>query len=141
MLSSSSSSSSRSSNWIVSSLGNDAERREHAAPSPSKKIPTRLILHLDINETILLGDDAGGDTRHDSIQKMIAKSAFVQMPNVEGVDNADDKTKYELTSLMEPTKWWDGQIIGQGNDDTTTLHRLGLANQLLSILQNCIQKI
>jgi len=37
-----------------------------------------LVLHFDINETILLGDDAGGDSRIDSLNKMLAKSAFCQ---------------------------------------------------------------
>jgi hypothetical protein len=39
----------------------------------------RLIVHFDINETIWLGDQAGGDSFHDSVQKVIAKSAFCQM--------------------------------------------------------------
>ena len=33
---------------------------------------THLVLHLDINETILLGDAAGGDTRNESTQKLLA---------------------------------------------------------------------
>lgn len=70
------------------------------------KIPTRLVLHLDINETILLGDDAGGDSTSDSIQKMLAKSAFCQIPpNAENVD-------WDSTQEIEPTHWWDGQKIG-----------------------------
>ena len=39
---------------------------------------THLLLHFDLNETILLGDDAGGDTYEQCIHKIIAKSAFVQ---------------------------------------------------------------
>jgi hypothetical protein len=113
-------SSPRSSNWIVSSLHDtdEDEQQQQSTTTPETKIPTRLILHLDINETILLGDDAGGDTRHDSIQKMIAKSAFVEMTTTttteeEEEENNNDKTRNEQTSAMEPTKWWDGQVIGQ----------------------------
>ena len=36
------------------------------------------MLHFDINETILIGDEAGGDTVDDCLNKIIAKSAFVQ---------------------------------------------------------------
>ncbi len=68
-------------------------------------MPTRLILHFDINETILLGDDAGGDSRHDSLQKMIAKSAFCQLPS--------SSTAWEDTLQATPTHWWDGQPFGQ----------------------------
>ena len=134
------SSASASSSWIISSL-NDNDESSNKTNNNKKTIrpkhhtdviKTRLILHLDINETILLGDDAGGDTRHDSIQKMVAKSAFVQTTDVVGVDkdggeDGDDnqnnnnnndnhnnqKSKWELTQLMEPTHWWDGQKIGE----------------------------
>ncbi|CAJ1962338.1 unnamed protein product [Cylindrotheca closterium] len=71
------------------------------------KIPTRLVLHLDINETILLGDDAGGDSTSDSIQKMLAKSAFCQLPTL-----SDKKLDWDNTQQVEPTHWWDGQRIG-----------------------------
>ena len=59
-------------------------------------------------ETILLGDDAGGDSRHDSVQKMLAKSAFCQMPNGSSVHR-----KWEDTQTIQPTHWWDGQRIGE----------------------------
>ena len=44
---------------------------------------THLVIHFDINETILVGDEAGGDTVTDSFHKMLAKSAFVQVPTQE----------------------------------------------------------
>ena len=38
----------------------------------------RLALHFDVNETIMVGDPAGGDTFDDSLNKILAKSAFVR---------------------------------------------------------------
>eukprot|EP00804_Cyclotella_cryptica_P028436 CCRYP_014206-RA/>CCRYP_014206-RA protein AED:0.01 eAED:0.01 QI:145/1/1/1/0.5/0.33/3/2287/550 len=38
-----------------------------------------LFLHFDVNETILIGDPAGGDTVTECLNKIIAKSAFVSM--------------------------------------------------------------
>eukprot|EP00518_Triparma_eleuthera_P015665 CAMPEP_0197556098 /NCGR_PEP_ID=MMETSP1320-20131121/14563_1 /TAXON_ID=91990 /ORGANISM="Bolidomonas sp., Strain RCC2347" /LENGTH=511 /DNA_ID=CAMNT_0043117197 /DNA_START=1 /DNA_END=1536 /DNA_ORIENTATION=- len=38
---------------------------------------TKLCLHFDVNETILLEDRAGGDTREACLSKIIAKSASV----------------------------------------------------------------
>jgi hypothetical protein len=93
--------------WIVRSLDTTEQRNTSSDGNEKKKIPTRLVLHLDINETILLGDDAGGDSRHDSVQKMIAKSAFCQLPNT------DTSTSWEDTQQAEPTRWWDGQVMGQ----------------------------
>ena len=96
-------------NWIVSCL-----ETEDTLPSPDDseaRIPTRLILHLDINETILLGDDAGGDSRHDSLQKMLAKSAFCQLP-----DSDSGSLKWDDTLQVSPTHWWDGQEMGKESE-------------------------
>ena len=41
----------------------------------------RLTLYFDINETIMVGDPAGGDTYDDCLNKMICKAAFVR-PNL-----------------------------------------------------------
>ena len=38
----------------------------------------KLILHFDVNETIMIGDPAGGDTFEDCLNKMIAKNAFIR---------------------------------------------------------------
>ena len=35
-----------------------------------KSSPRKLVLHFDINETILIGDDAGGDTVEDCLNKV-----------------------------------------------------------------------
>ena len=72
------------------------------------KRSSRLVLHLDINETILLGDEAGGDSQHESLHKMIAKSAFCQIPP----SHADNMREWT------PTHWWNGQpITNPGGDD------------------------
>ena len=99
---------SSSSEWIVSSLDDtekDGRSTEEETPT-EKSIPTHLFLHFDINETILLGDDAGGDSRNESIEKMLAKSAFCQIP-------ASSGNSWEDTHELEPTHWWDGQEIGK----------------------------
>lgn len=64
-----------------------------------------MVVHFDVNETILVGDDAGGDTRLDCLNKLLAKSAFVRMPD-------KSKVSYEETSSVIPTHWWDGTLIG-----------------------------
>ena len=38
----------------------------------------RLVLHFDVNETIMVGDPAGGDTFEQSLNKIVAKSAIVR---------------------------------------------------------------
>ncbi|KAL3822622.1 hypothetical protein ACHAXA_006407 [Cyclostephanos tholiformis] len=52
-------------------------------------MPPHLFLHFDINETILVGDVAGGDTLEDCLNKIIAKCAFVSSssPSVDARDN------------------------------------------------------
>lgn len=37
-----------------------------------------LCIHFDVNETIMLGDPAGGDSYEDSLHKILAKIAFVR---------------------------------------------------------------
>jgi hypothetical protein len=83
--------------WLVSSLEGEDSGEKKKAP---QSFQTRLFVHFDINETILLGDEAGGDSRHDSVQKMLAKSAFVQLQG--DVD-------WDSTQKFMPTHWWDGQ--------------------------------
>ncbi len=91
------------SEWIVSSLSEEIGGSEDAAHSA---VPTHLFLHFDINETVLLGDDAGGDSRHESTQKMLAKSAFCRIPE-------SSTLSWEKTRELKPTHWWDGQEIGK----------------------------
>jgi hypothetical protein len=104
---------------IVRSLNN---KGEHQQTQPSKSssvnpafLPKHLVVHFDINETVLVGDDAGGDTREDSLNKILAKSAFVRIPTT-----GDDETPQLLGKSMDdddqvvPTHWWDGSLIGDG---------------------------
>jgi hypothetical protein len=131
--------SSTSSKWIVSSLYTDesddtATATATATEETTPRTPTHLFLHFDINETILLGDDAGGDSRHESTQKMLAKSSFCRMPDMVINDNDDDndddndnddddndndehehhqRRRWENTQQLKPTHWWDGQEIGK----------------------------
>lgn len=41
-------------------------------------VEPRLVLHFDVNETIMVGDPAGGDTFEDCLNKICAKSAVVR---------------------------------------------------------------
>jgi len=43
-----------------------------------------LDLHFDVNETIMLGDPAGGDTYEESLNKTLAKVAFVRPSDTAG---------------------------------------------------------
>ena len=52
----------------------------------------RLCLNFDVNETIMIGDPAGGDTFEDSLNKILCKIAFVK-PVPEGEQDADAKWK------------------------------------------------
>ncbi len=52
----------------------------HGSAKALHKAPPRLVLHFDINETIMLGDPAGGDSYEDTLHKVLAKVAFVR-PN------------------------------------------------------------
>jgi len=63
-------------------------------------VGVKLVLHFDVNETIILSDIAGGDTFSDSLNKVLAKNAFVQIPN----EQQHNKPLNEI----EPLFWKDG---------------------------------
>ena len=68
-------------------------------------VQSRLILHFDVNETIMVGDPAGGDTFEDCLQKIICKQAYVKLPD--GVEV--DRNKGDYKKLKDkPTHWYDG---------------------------------
>lgn len=73
------------------------------------KPKSKLVLHFDVNETILIGDDAGGDTVHDCLNKIIAKCAYVKVDNVPELTT---KLTLKVTQDLEPTLWCNGQPIG-----------------------------
>ena len=68
----------------------------------------RVVVHFDVNETIMMGDPAGGDTFEESINKAISKSAFV-MKKKEGGERE-----------REILRWWNGLPVdganGSGSD-------------------------
>ena len=96
---------------IVSSVKTENSEAVSAVEfsSTNDEIKTHLIVHFDINETILLGDQAGGDSLLDSWHKMFAKSAFCQIPES---DQKSLANSWEETQTVRPTHWWDGQEIG-----------------------------
>lgn len=63
------------------------------------------MLHFDVNETILLGDAAGGDTFDESLNKIICKSAFVRRTERSEPDGnrAEDP--------LSDWQWHDGQTL------------------------------
>mmetsp|Transcript_17076 Transcript_17076/g.25862 ORF Transcript_17076/g.25862 Transcript_17076/m.25862 type:complete len:375 (-) Transcript_17076:849-1973(-) len=83
--------------------------------SKAKSFKTCLVVHFDINETVLVGDDAGGDTREDSLNKILAKSAFVRIPSNKKV--VWGKTMEQDSDPIEPSQWWDGRAIGEEQDE------------------------
>jgi hypothetical protein len=93
------------------------------------KMP-HLFLHFDVNETILIGDPAGGDTVEECLNKIIAKSAFVftkeahahtNDANVDtetrgaahGLTRSPSSGNISTTSTHQviPTHWWNGQSL------------------------------
>ena len=87
--------------------------------SSSSSMP-HLILHFDINETILVGDEAGGDSQQDCFNKMLAKSAFVRISMPETTAAADkdemDPNSTHDTNLVLPTHWWTGRPLDAPNE-------------------------
>lgn len=72
-----------------------------------------LVLHFDVNETLLLDDPAGGDTPEDCLNKIIAKSAFCRIPASAQLDK-----NVPLSSVV-PTQWLDGSpILGSPEGNT-----------------------
>lgn len=97
------------------------------------KTPPHLFLHFDVNETILLGDPAGGDSVQECINKIIAKSAFVStigmshhLDGDQQMNGADDSATLKRSPSSgnicdshqyEPTHWWNGSSIDNTNDN------------------------
>ena len=55
----------------------------------------RLVLHFDVNETIMVADPAGGDSFEDVLNKMLAKTAFVRRKDGGAVDDATSPSDLE----------------------------------------------
>lgn len=65
----------------------------------TKTLP-KLILHFDVNETIMIGDPAGGDTLQDCLNKIVCKNAYVK---------GNEATSSHQDTL--PTQWFNGAPI------------------------------
>ena len=84
---------------------------DSSATAPSVFQRPHLVLHFDINETLLVGDEAGGDSKEDCLNKILAKSAFVRCPR----EQQDEPNGMES---FEPTHWWNGQpIVNDATDN------------------------
>lgn len=88
-------------------------RDEVTEDGAKKDFKSELVIHFDINETCLIGDDAGGDTRQDCLNKIIAKSAFVRLPEGEKLELG--KSLDVNSDTIQPTHWWDGSEIASTN--------------------------
>ena len=62
--------------------------------------PSALCIHFDVNETIMLGDPAGGDSIEESFHKILAKVAYVRSAP-EGA---------EVNALYGAYVWHDGSM-------------------------------
>lgn len=71
-------------------------------------LPSLLVIHFDVNETLLVEDAAGGDSAEESLNKIIAKSAFCRIP--------EDQRTLPLREV-KPTHWMDGTPMDGGDDD------------------------
>jgi len=122
---------------------------KHCSPLPFKEgyQSPHLFLHFDVNETILIGDPAGGDSVEECLNKIIAKSAFVSKKAVEVVDHGlndavsstnnieknNDGNNVEAlkrspssgnisdassTHYLEPTHWWNGLPLHSTNNES-----------------------
>ena len=65
----------------------------------------RLLLHFDVNETIMLGDPAGGDTFLDSLNKSICKNAFVRP---RGTAAKQESGSDSSSHWLDAWEWHDG---------------------------------
>ncbi|KAJ1628992.1 hypothetical protein T492DRAFT_841155 [Pavlovales sp. CCMP2436] len=86
------------------------QRRNFQRATPPKPWRPRLILHLDINETLILSDPAGGDSYVDSLNKIVAKLALVTPATsavLDGTAWRDDANESDETVLSRWT-WLDG---------------------------------
>ncbi len=117
---------------IEEMINSDASGSSTMQHEMAKTAP-HLFLHFDVNETILLGDPAGGDSVHECVNKIIAKSAFVSTsgihnrPDDELVDSDTTRPRIQRspssgnicdTHQFEPTHWWNGVPINDCNSST-----------------------
>jgi len=109
-------------------VGDDSSKTTQQQP--------HLFLHFDINETILIGDPAGGDTVTECLNKIIAKCAFVST-SASSDSSGSNKEKKERNDIdkrphlkrtpssgninessthqLEPTQWWNGLSVNNND--------------------------
>ena len=85
-----------------------SESRSYSESNQSPQGDERMVIHFDINETILIGDRAGGDTVEDCLNKVLAKSAFVKMTASEETISTLDSNSGRCTKHIVPTQWGGG---------------------------------
>ena len=56
----------------------EEERTDPPSAAAGARRPPRLVLHFDLNETIMVTDAAGGDDFNACLNKMVAKSVFLK---------------------------------------------------------------
>jgi hypothetical protein len=74
-----------------------------ACTMESPPLRRKLVLYFDVNETLMVGDPAGGDSFEDCLNKMICKNAFVRLksplPNEHHTPSLDDYEWHDGTPL------------------------------------------
>lgn len=81
------------------------------ADSARRKVRPLLVLHLDVNETLILSDPAGGDTYVDSLNKIVAKLALVRPVNVDDPRNCADDVSEADAAVLARWTWIDGSPL------------------------------
>ena len=101
--------------------------------------PNSHAYNIIVNETILVGDPAGGDTVTDCLNKIIAKSAFVSTDSraADGANTNNDQCDSRKglvrspssgnitptsTHNVQPTHWWNGQSLEDSTCDAPPLY-------------------
>ena len=73
----------------------------------------RLVLHFDVNETIMVADPAGGDSFEDVLNKMLAKTAFVRRKDGASLH---DEWK-DGAAAPDELEWRDGVSLDDDSGD------------------------
>ena len=75
----------------------------------------RLVLHFDVNETIIVADPAGGDSFEDVLKKMLAKTAFVRRKDGGAVD--EWRNGVCARAAPDELEWRDGVSLYDDSGD------------------------
>ena len=74
---------------------------------------SRLVLHFDVNETIMVGDPAGGVSFEQCLNIIVAKSAAVRAATTtdDGADESDGSTAASGSGRWSEWVWHDGSPL------------------------------